>query len=131
MKVAEAMRRQYQSVGPDESVQVAAQTLAEGDDHALLVLDDDSRLLGIVTERDITVRAVADAKPAESTPIQDIMSSQLFTCGPEDDVDALAVALHERQIDQVPVLDGDRVVGVLLLADLAAGFAGQTQRSAG
>lgn len=131
MKVAEAMRRQYQTVGPDESVQVAAQTLAEGGDHALLVLDDGARLLGIVTERDITVRAVADAKPAESTRIQDIMSSQVFTCGPEDDVGALAAALHERQIDQAPVLDGHTVVGMLILADLAVGFAGATQRSAG
>lgn len=131
MKVAEAMRRQYQTVGPDESVQVAAQTLAEGNDHALLVLDGAARLLGIVTERDITVRAVAEAKPAESTPIQDIMSSELFTCGPDDDVAALAVVLHERQIDQAPVLDGDRVVGMLILADLAVGFAAQTKRSAG
>ena len=131
MKVAEAMRRQYQTVGPTESVQAAAQTLAEGDDHALLVLDEDERLLGIVTERDITVRVVADAKPAESTLIRDIMSSKLFTCAPEDDAAALAAALHERQIDQAPVLDGDRLVGLLILADLAAGFAAsRTQPSA-
>jgi CBS domain-containing protein len=123
MRVAEAMRRQYQTVGPSESVQAAAQTMAEGDDHALLVLDEAERLLGIVTERDITVRAVADAKPAESTPVQDIMSSELFTCGPEDDAAALAGILHERQIEQAPVLDGDKLVGLLVLGDLAAELA--------
>ena len=131
MKVAEAMRRQYQTVGPTESVQAAAQTLAEGDVHALLVLGEDEHLLGIVTERDITVRAVADAKPADSTSVRDIMSSELFTCGPDDDVAALAAALHERRIDQVPVLDGDKLVGLLILADLAARVtASPTQPSA-
>ena len=130
MKVAEAMHREYHTVGPAESVQTAAQTLAEGDGHALLVLGEDERLLGIVTERDITVRAVADAKPADSTRIQDIMSSELFTCGPEDDAADLAVALTERQIEQAPVLDGDKLIGLLVLSDLAAKFASKTQTAA-
>ena len=123
MKVAEAMRRQFQTVKPAESVQVAAQTMAEGDEHALLVLDEGDRLIGIVTERDITVRAVADAKPPAETPISDIMSGDVFTCGPDDDAADLAKLLNERQIEQAPVLDGDRTVGLLVLADLAADFA--------
>lgn len=131
MKVAEAMRRQYQVVRPKDTVQAAAQTLAEGDGHALLVLGDDDRLLGIVTERDITVRAVAEAKPPESTPVLDIMSSEIFTCGPSDDAADLAAALHERQIDQAPVVEDDKVVGMLVLTDLAATFASaQTQPAA-
>jgi CBS domain-containing protein len=131
MKVSEAMHREYPMVRPDESVQAAAQTLAESDGHALLVLSEDERLLGIVTERDITVRAVADGKSAGGTPIHEIMSSELFTCGPEDDAADLAAALSERQIEQAPVLDGDKLVGLLILADLAAKFAAaETQPSA-
>jgi CBS domain-containing protein len=124
MKVVEAMRRQFQTVKPAESVQRAAQTLAEGDEHALLVLDEGERLVGIVTERDITVRAVADAKPAAETQVSDIMSSEVFTCGPEDDAGELAGLLHQRQIEQAPVLDCDRLVGLLVLSDLAVEFAG-------
>jgi CBS domain-containing protein len=132
MRTAEAMRRQYQTVKPDEPVQAAAQKLAEGDHHALLVLDQNGRLVGIVTERDITVRVVADAKPADSTLVRDIMSSELFTCGPEDDAAGLAATLHERQIDQAPVLEGEKLVGLLLLADLAVEFApGRSQQPAG
>jgi CBS domain-containing protein len=123
MKVVEAMRRQFQTVKPAESVQRAAQTLAEGDEHALLVMDEDERLVGIVTERDITVRAVADAKPADGTRVSDIMSSDVFTCGPDDDAGELARLLHQRQIEQAPVLDGERMVGLLVLSDLAVEFA--------
>ncbi len=117
------MRRQFQTVRPTESVQIAAQTLAEGDEHAVLVLDDEERLIGIVTERDITVRLVADAKPADSTHIRDIMSGEVFTCGPDDDAAELAKMLNERQIEQAPVIDGERMVGLLVLSDLAAEFA--------
>lgn len=130
MKVAEAMRRQFHTVKPVESVQVAAQTLAEGGEHALLVLDDQERLLGIVTERDITVRAVADAKRADETRVRDIMSAEVFTCGPEDDAAELAKLLDERQIEQAPVLEGERTVGLLVLADLAVGFAAPRTASA-
>lgn len=121
MKVAEAMRRQFPTVRPDASVQAAAQALAEDDAHALLVLDESERLVGIVTERDITVRVVADAKPAETTNVGDIMSTDLFTCGPEDEAGELVKIMRARQIEQTPVLDGERLVGVLALRDMAAG----------
>jgi len=123
MKVAEAMRRRFQTVKPVESVQVAAQALAEGDEHALMVVDEGERLVGIVTERDITVRAVADAKPADETHVRDIMSGDVFTCGPEDEAHDLARLLHERQIEQAPVVEGERMVGLLVLSDLAVEFA--------
>lgn len=118
MKVAEAMRRQFQTVGPAESVQAAAQSLAEGDARALLVVDDAKTLIGIVTERDITVRAVAEARSADGTTIGDIMSSTLFACAPDDDAMEMARAMRERQVEQAPVLEAGRLVGLLALADL-------------
>jgi CBS domain-containing protein len=130
MKVDEAMRRQYQTVGPTETVQSVAQRMAESDDHALLVLGENERLLGIVTERDIMVRAVADAKPADRTSVRDIMSSELFTCGPEDDADVLAATLLERQIEQAPVLDGEKLIGLLILADVSVRSAASDTQSA-
>lgn len=120
MKVAQAMRRQFATLRPSESVQAAAQALAEDDSHALLVLDESDRLVGLVTERDITVRAVAGARPAEKTSIGEIMSTGLLTCGPDDDAGILAEIMRARQIEQTPVLEGERLVGLLTLQDLEA-----------
>ena len=118
MKVEDIMTRAVHSVRPGESIAQAARLMAENDVGMLPVIDG-TDLLGIVTDRDIAVRALA-AGIDPSAPIRRIMSENVATCSPEDDVDEALETMANEQVRRLPVCDEqDRVIGVLGLADAA------------
>lgn len=117
MKVSEIMSRDVQVARPDDSIQAAARRLAEIDAGSLPVCDGET-LKGMITDRDITVRAVAEGRSFE-TKVSDVMTPGVEYCFEDDDLDEAADKMAEGQIRRLPVLDRDkRLVGILAIGDL-------------
>jgi CBS domain-containing protein len=118
MKVKEAMTRDVQLVKPDQPISAAAQLMAKLDIGALPVEEDD-RLVGIITDRDIAVRAVAAGRGPD-TPVRDVMSREIKYCYEDQSIDEVTQNMGELRIRRLPVLTRDkRLIGILSLGDLA------------
>lgn len=118
-RIADIMSTDLCTVEPQESLRRAAQLMQEHDIGALPVCQD-RQLLGMLTDRDIAVRAVADGLDAESTCVSDVMSGDVQCCTEDQDTVEAMRLMGDRQLRRLPVLDADRqLVGIVALADLA------------
>lgn len=116
MKVSEAMTRGAQIARPDETLQQAARRMAK-EDIGFLPVGDDDRLVGMITDRDITIRAVAEGRSCE-TPVRDIMTRDVKYCFEDEDMDDVVQNMGNIQVRRLPVVDRNkRLVGVVSLAD--------------
>jgi CBS domain-containing protein len=130
MKISEVMTPDVEVAGPDDTLRMTAQMMADIDTGVLPVCDGE-RLVGMVTDRDITVRAVAVGCNPETTPVREVMSQELRYCYEDDDVEAVAKKMAEWHVRRVPVLDSDkRLVGIVSLGDLAIGGAEEESKEA-
>jgi CBS domain-containing protein len=121
MKARDIMTRDPQVVTPGDTVSRAAQLMREADVGIIPVVDDQSsrRLRGVITDRDIAVRHVADGH-TEDCVVEDHMSEGLSRVGPDDDVADVLRMMQREQVRRVPVVeDGDRLVGIIAQADIA------------
>lgn len=117
--IAEVMTKGVQVLTPDDDVQAAARLMDEMNVGAVPIVDA-GRLVGIVTDRDIVVRAVALDRPASRTRLRDVMSAHVRHCTEEQPVDDVLAMMREAQIRRIPVLDrGGRPCGIVSLGDLA------------
>jgi len=117
--VRDVMTRGVETVAPDTTIVDVAKRMRDLDVGSLPVTDG-SRLLGIVTDRDLSVRATAAARDPNATKVREVMSPELAWIFDDEPADAAARVMRERQIRRLPVLDrSDRLVGVVALADLA------------
>ena len=115
----EVMTRGVRTMTPSDTVALAAQAMDELNVGAIPVCDGD-RLLGMVTDRDIVVRGVAQGLDGKSTPLSSVMSTGVRTVREGDDVDDVLSKMADNQIRRLPVIDGDnRLVGIISLGDLA------------
>src|SRR6185437_2314626 len=113
MIVSEVMSSSVYIASPDDTLQVAAQSMADLDTGVLPVGEGD-QLIGIVTDRDIVVRAVARALDVENTPIRDIMSRGVCHCFDDEPVEDVAQQMAEMQVRRLPVLNREkRLVGIV------------------
>jgi CBS domain-containing protein len=118
MKVSKIMTRDVRLLSPDQTVLEAAKVMAEIDAGALPVGADD-RLVGMITDRDIVIRAVAQGKSAD-TKISEIMSKELLYCFDTDEIEEVSRNMGKAQVRRLPVLNKDkRLVGIVSLGDLA------------
>jgi CBS domain-containing protein len=119
--IQDVMTRDVQSIAPQETVQRAAQLMDELNVGAIPVLDGD-RLVGMITDRDITVRSVAAGQAPGSTRVNDVMSTDVRTCRPDQTVDEVLDQMADVQIRRVPVVDeqSQQVIGIVSLGDMAA-----------
>jgi CBS domain-containing protein len=119
MQIRDIMTHRVRDISPEATLREAAQTMMALDIGALPVCRDD-KLIGVITDRDITVRAVAEGRNPESTLVGDVMSSELIFCHADDDVESAARLMETRQIRRLPVLDQrQRLIGMLSLGDIA------------
>lgn len=100
------------------TIPAAARAMRDNAIGAVIVLEE-SRLRGILTDRDIVVRAIAVDRDPATTTVGEICSKELTTLAPEDDVDHAARLMRERKLRRLPVLDHETVVGIVSLGDLA------------
>ena len=118
MKVCDAMSRDVQVASPTQSIRDAARIMAKIDAGALPVGEND-RLVGVITDRDITVRAVAEGK-APTTKIRDVMSQEVLYCFEDQDLDEVAQNMADMKVRRLPVVNRDkRLVGIISFGDLA------------
>jgi CBS domain-containing protein len=120
MKVKDVMTPGAECTQPTATVLEAAQRMRDLDVGVLPVCGDDDRLAGMITDRDITVRAVAGSYDVSRAVVRDIMTPKVVYCFDDQDVREAAALMQENQVRRLVVLNRDkRLVGVLSLGDLA------------
>jgi CBS domain-containing protein len=119
-QVADVMTRGVRSMAPTDTLQLAAQAMDELNVGALPVCDHE-RVVGVLTDRDIVVRAVAQGRPAQSTPLSEVMSGDVECVCEDDPLEEVSEKMEQHQIRRMPVLSTEgKLVGMLSLGDLAA-----------
>jgi CBS domain-containing protein len=105
------------SIGPERSVFDAIELMAERGVGSLLVMDGE-KLFGIVTERDYARKVILKGRKAGTTKVEEIMSTELITATTEQTVRECMTLMTERRIRHLPVVAGDRVIGLISIGDL-------------
>ena len=118
--IRDVMTPNPKSVQPSTTVAEAARLMRDEDVGSLPVVQD-GKLTGIVTDRDITIRAVAEGKDPSNTKVGEVASSDLVTLDPQQDLDEALRLMARHQVRRLPVVEEDgRLVGVVAQADVAA-----------
>jgi CBS domain-containing protein len=129
MRAGEVMTRDVVTVRPDTSVREAARMMKKLNVGALPVCDG-QRLMGMLTDRDIVVRATADGMQPDTTLVLAVMTEEVCSCFEDDSVEKIERAMAERQIRRVPVVDSEnRLVGIVALGDLADDRVPETEKT--
>jgi CBS domain-containing protein len=115
----EIMTGGVECVGEDESVLDAAKKMESLGVGALPICGDDERLKGMLTDRDIVVKVLAQGKDAASTKAGELGQGKPVTIGADDDVTELVRTMAQHQVKRLPVIDGHQLVGMVSEADLA------------
>ena len=120
MKLRDIMAHPVVRIHPEESVAVAARTLARYNIGLLPVCGGDGRICGVVTDRDLVTRCVASGRNAGQTAVRDVMTGRVVTIGPEMEVSAAAHLMGREQVRRLPVVENGKLCGMVGLADLTA-----------
>ncbi|MFD6138052.1 CBS domain-containing protein [Promicromonospora sp. NPDC060271] len=115
--VADVMTPAPTNVDATDTIEAAARAMASEDVGALIV-QSESRIVGIITDRDIVVRGLAEGRGLDAT-VGEIASDQLVTVGPGDPVATAVEVMRDAAVRRVPVMDGDTAVGIVSIGDLA------------
>ncbi len=114
------MSEKVSSIGPGTNLKDAAKLLKEGDIGILPVVDEKGCLIGLVTDRDIVVRAVAEGMDVVKTAVGDIMTTETYSASPDDFAFEAVRTMGDKQVRRVPIVDeGGRLVGIVSMADIA------------
>lgn len=120
MLVKECMSKKVELGSPEMTLFQAAQKMRDGD-FGLLPVSENDKLVGMLTDRDIAIRAVAVGKDPAQTRIRDVMSKKVLYCYEDQSTEEVAKNMGENKIRRLPVVNREkRLVGILALADLAA-----------
>jgi CBS domain-containing protein len=118
--IREVMTASPRTVTPDTSLAAAARLMKEEDIGDVLVAERNThRALGIVTDRDIAIRAVAQGSDPDTTSVQDIVSRDLVAAAPTNTVDEAIKLMKDQNVRRLPVIEGGRAIGVISLGDLS------------
>lgn len=119
MNIQDIMTPSVDLVDPNTTIREAARHMRDGDVGALPVGEND-RLVGMVTDRDIAVRGVAEGKAPGNCAVREVMSEGIYYCFEDEDAQRAAEVMAEHQVRRLPVLNRDkRLVGIVAIADLA------------
>lgn len=119
MKIREIMTKQVDFVNADNTLQEAALKMKDMN-VGVMPVGNTNGLEGILTDRDITIRAAAEGRDPGSTKVREVMTREVTFCREEDDVEAAARIMEEKQIRRLPVIDKEeKVCGIISLGDIA------------
>ena len=117
-QLKDLMSRNVKVIGPDMSIEEAARQMRDGD-FGMMPVGDIDRMIGTISDRDITIRAVAKGLGVE-TKVRDVMSKGVTSAHETDTVDQAVKIMSEQKVRRLPVLDQDKkLVGIVALGDLA------------
>ena len=119
MKIREVMTNPVIRINPEESVAVAARTLEHYNIGILPVCGYDGNVCGLVTDRDLVTRCLASGRSPMTTPVREVMTSQVIAAKPDMDAAAAAQLMGQRQIRRLPVMENGRLCGMVTIGDLA------------
>ena len=129
MKISELMTTDVQTVGADQTIREAAGFMLRAEAGSIPVTDGD-RVIGIITDRDIAVRGVAEGR-SHDTPVRDLMSDGIICARDDENVADVAQRMSAEQVRRLPVLDADdRLCGIVSLGDLARETSGEPAQQA-
>ncbi len=130
MKIAECMTSDVEIVSPGASIQDAARKMLDADAGSMPVCDG-KRLLGMVTDRDIAIRAVAEGRGPD-TPVSQIMTDDIIYCYEDQEIEEVAQQMSEQQVRRLPVVSRDTkdLVGIVSLGDISQSGAGKAAEMA-
>ena len=119
MKLREIMTDQVVRISPEESVAVAARTLTHYNIGILPVCGGDGRLWGLVTDRDLVTRCIASGRNPAATAVREVMTKRVVSVRPDMEATEAAEIMGREQIRRLPVMENDRLCGIISLADIA------------
>lgn len=119
MKLRDVMTNTVLRIHPDESVAVAARTMANYNIGALPVCGSDGRLCGLVTDRDIVTRCLAADRTPAATTVRDVMTAHVIAARPDMDTALAAGLMGREQVRRLPVVENGKLCGMVSLGDLA------------
>jgi CBS domain-containing protein len=126
--IREAMTENPRSIGASASVVEAARLMREGDIGSLPITDDEE-LVGMITDRDITTRVVAEASDLATTSVGDVSSQDLISVEPEKDLEEAVQLMARHQVRRLPVVENGRLVGIVAQADVALALRENEQKT--
>lgn len=120
MKVKECMCNQVFSCSPSTTVYDVAKLMQTNHVGCIPVCDNENCMVGLITDRDLVLRCIATNKDTKQTPVSDIMTTNVCTCKPDDDMTNAQSKMGSEQIRRLPVLDNNgQVVGILTMGNIA------------
>ena len=118
-RARDIMTSNPQCVRADETVETAARRMADLDVGALPICGTDDRLKGMITDRDIAVRVVAQGRNPATVTAGELAQGEAVTIGADDPIDEALATMTQHQVRRLPVIDGHRLVGIIAQADVA------------
>ncbi|MFD6159713.1 CBS domain-containing protein [Nocardia sp. NPDC060256] len=121
MRIAEILRRKgsdVATIAPDTTIRSLLATLAEHNIGAVVVSRDGEGIVGIISERDVVRNLHARGAELLDTPVSEIMTTDVRTCAPDDEVDGLRNTMTEHRIRHLPVVDQSRLIGIVSIGDV-------------
>jgi CBS domain-containing protein len=122
MIASEIMTRNPECCLPTDSVMTAAQLMKSEDVGPIPIVEDkeERKLTGIVTDRDLAIKVVAEARDPKTTQVEEVMSEGLVTCRENDDVQSVLELMEDNQLRRIPVVDkNEHLIGIIAQADVA------------
>ena len=120
MKVKDLMTTDVKRCSPETNLAEAARIMWEGDCGAVPVTDERDRVVGVITDRDICIAAATRPRTEGEIPVKEVISKELYTCAPVDDVRAALETMKARKVRRLPVVEpGGRLVGIVSIHDIA------------
>ena len=120
MKVKDCMCQEVYWCNPNSTVKDCVTMMNDNHVGCIPVCDDTKNVVGLVTDRDIVLRTIACNKDVNTTPISEIMTTKVWCCTPDTDVQEAENLMSQNQVRRIPVVDNNKIVGMLTLGDLAA-----------
>jgi len=121
----DVMTRNPVSARPEDTVASVARLMKENDIGPVPIVENQKskRLVGIVTDRDLALKVVAEGRDPQTTPVKQVMTTSVITCRGDDDIETALDAMSTQQLRRIPVVDdGNMLLGIIAQADIATGM---------
>ena len=118
-QVRELMTPDPEHLSADDTLVTAAQRMRDADVGSLPVCDADGQVTGIITDRDIVVKCIADGGDPSSATVGSIASEMVYTVGPDDQIENALSVMEDHQVRRLPIVENGKLVGMLAQADVA------------
>ena len=120
MKVKDCMCTEVYCVTPEKTIKDCATIMCNQHVGCIPVCDNSQKVVGLVTDRDVILRAIACNKDVNTTPVSEIMTCEVCCCEPDTEISQAESLMAQNQIKRIPVMENNKIVGILTLGDLAA-----------